>query len=278
MDFLMDYLPAIQFVAALNIGYIIPNILEKMYNVLENINVSYEGILTDVKNKAVIKHSEVCNIHVVKTTDKQTTQGAVDKLKTKLKEIMDDCEEKGRVVKSVVDGFIGCIGYRSVFLYSALYAVSALLFIPFCHQHADIWAFRWFFYVFTALSLLYIVGLFLYVLIKKSDVSCRKILWRFLLTAVSSAIVATVNSILPTVIVVGKAVEDALSWMAIVVSFIPSVGCLLFLTGLIFYSICIAKRYANKADAQFVEINKQAARLDEFNKLLSGEVTLTDIK
>ena len=154
MDFLMDYLPAIQFVAALNIGYIIPNMLQKMYGVLENINVSYEGILTDVKNKAVIKHSEVCNIHVVKTTDQQTTQGAVDKLKVKLKEITDDCEDKGRVVKSVVDGFIGCIGYRSIFLYSALYAVSALLLIPFCHQHADVWAYRWFFYVFTALSML----------------------------------------------------------------------------------------------------------------------------
>ena len=113
MDFLMDYLPAIQFVAALNIGYIIPNILKKMYDVLENINVSYEEILKDVKNKAVIKQSEVCSIHVVKTTDKQTTQGAVDKLKVKLNDVIKECENKGKVVKSVVDSFIGCVGYRS---------------------------------------------------------------------------------------------------------------------------------------------------------------------
>ena len=278
MDFLMDYLPAIQFVAALNIGYIIPNILQKMYDVLENINVSYEKILEDVKNKAIVKNSEVCNIHVVKTTDQQTTQGVVDKLKVKLNEITTDCEEKGKVVKSLVDGFISCIGYRSIFLYSALYAVSALLLIPFCHQHSDVWAYRWFFYVFTGISLIFIIGLFLIVLVKKSDVSCRKILWIFFLIIIASAATSLINSFLPTVIVVGKTAEDVLSWMSIVVSFIPGTGCLLFLTGLILYSIIIAKRYAREANAQFVEINKQAERLDEFNKLLSGDVTLNDIK
>ena len=274
----MDYLPAIQFVAALNIGYIIPNILQKMYDVLENINVSYEKILEDVKNKAIVKNREVCNIHVVKTTDQQTTQGVVDKLKVKLNEITTDCEEKGKVVKSLVDGFISCIGYRSIFLYSALYAVSALLLIPFCHQHSDVWAYRWFFYVFTGISLIFIIGLFLIVLVKKSDVSCRKILWIFFLIIIASAATSLINSFLPTVIVVGKTAEDVLSWMSIVVSFIPSAGCLLFLTGLILYSIIIAKRYAREANVQFVKINKQAAKLNEFNKLLSGEVTLTDIQ
>ena len=278
MDFLMDYLPAIQFVAALNIGYIIPNILQKIYDVLENINVSYEKILEDVKNKAIVKNSEVCNIHVVKTTDQQTTQGVVDKLKAKLNEITKDCEDKGKVVKSLVDGFIGCIGCRSIFLYSALYAISALLLIPFCHQHSDVWAYRWFFYVFTAISLLFIIGLFLKVLTKKSDVSCRKILWIFFAITIISAATSLINSFLPTVIVVGKTAEDVLSWMSIVVSFIPGAGCLLFLTGLILYSIIIAKRYAREANVQFIEINKKAARLDEFNKLLSGEVTLNDIK
>ena len=261
MDFLMDYLPAIQFFAALNIGYIIPNILQKMYGVLENINVSYEGILEDVKSKAVVKLSEVCNIHIVKTTDQLTTQGAVDKLKSKLNEITKDCDDKGKVVKSLVDGFIGCIGYRSVFLFSALYSVSSLLLIPFCHQHYTIWAYRCFFYVFTTVSLLFITGLFLYVLIRKSDVSCRKILWIFMTIALASAAASLLNSFLPTVIVIGKTLEKALSWMSIVVSFIPCVGCLLFLTGLIFYSIIIAKRYAYEANAQFLEINKQAARL-----------------
>lgn len=275
MDFLMDYLPAIQFVAALNIGYIIPNILHKMYDVLENINVSYEEILNDVKNKAVIKLNEVCNIHVVQTTDQQTTQGAIDKLKAKLNVITKDCEDKGRVVKSIIDGFIGCVGYRSVFLYSALYSVFALLLIPFCHQHADVWAYRWFFYLFTAGSLMFVIGLFVYVLLKKSDISCRKILWVFMLIAIIAAIASFVNSIFPSVILVNKMAEDVLSWMSILVSFAPSMGCVLFLTGLILYSIYVAKRYANDAEEQFDEINKQAARLDDFNKLLSSEVTLT---
>lgn len=273
----MDYLPAIQFVAALNIGYIIPNILKKMYDVLENINVSYKRILEDVKNKAVIKLSEVCDIHVVKTTDELTTQGAVDKLKAKLNDISNGCEDKGRVVKTVVDSFIGCIGYRSVFFYSALYAVSALLLIPFCHQHSEVWGYRWFFYLFTAISLFFILGLFLYVLIKKTDVSCRKILWVFILIATVSAVAAFVNSLMPALVDISESFEDVLSWMSIVVSFIPSVGCLFFLTGLIMYSIIIAKRYASEANAQFGEINKQAALLDDFNKLLSGEVTLTEL-
>ena len=274
----MDYLPAIQFIAALNIGYIIPNILQKMYGVLENINVSYEEILKEVKNKAIVKHSEVCNIHVVKTTDQQTTQWAVDKLKNKLNEITNDCEDKGKVVKAIIDGFIGCIGYRSVFLYSALYAVSALLLIPFCYQHSDVWAYRWFFYVFTALSLFFIIGLSLYVVIRKSDVSCRKILWLFMLIALVSAVCSFINSLLPGLFFVTGVAEDALSWMTIAVSFMPCVGCLLFLTGLILYSILIAKKYANKAKAQFNEINRQAARLDEFNKLLCADVTLNEIK
>lgn len=274
----MDYLPAIQFVAALNIGYIIPNILQKMYDVLENINISYEEILKDVKNKAVIKLNEVCDIHVVKTTDQLTTQGAVDKLKAKLNNISNDCVDKGKVVKAVVDGFVGCIGYRSVFFYSALYAVSVLLLIPFCHQHSDVWAYRWFFYLFTAISLIFILGLFLYVLIKRSDVSCRKILWIFILIASVSAITAFVNSLMPALVVISESFEGVLSWMSIAVAFIPCAGCLLFLTGLILYSIIIAKSYAKEAKSQFDEINKQAARLDAFNKLLSGEITLTELK
>lgn len=156
-----------------------------------------------------------------------------------------------------------CIQYLFYFLYHSAISIPMSGF-------TDV------FYVFTALSLLYIIGLFLYVLIKKTDVSCRKILWIFLLIVLSTSVIAIINSFLPTLFVVGKAFEDLLSWMSIVVSFIPSVGCLLFLTGLILYSIYIAKSYAGKANAQFVEINRQAARLDEFNKLLCGDVTLTD--
>ena len=273
----MDYLPAIQFVAALNIGYIIPDILQKMYKVLENINVSYEIILRDVKNKAIVKRNEVCNISVVETTDKQSTKGVINRLKEKLDDITRDSEEKGEVLQSVVDGFIGCVGYRSVFFYSALYSVSALLLIPFCHQHSNSWDYRCFFYLFTVLSLLFLVGLFVYILVKQSDVSCRKILWIFMTVAVVAALASLVNSFLPSVIVATQTFEDVMSWMAIVVPFIPCTGCLLFLTGLILYSIRIAKNYASKANAQFEEINGQMAQLDSFNKLLSSDVILTDI-
>lgn len=82
---------------------------------------------------------------------------------------------------------------------------------------------------------------------------------------------------MPSVILVSNLTEDVLSWMSIFVSFAPCAGCVLFLTGLILYSICIAKRYARDAEVQFDEINKQVAHLDDFNKLLSGEVTLAEM-
>ena len=78
MDFLMDYLPAIQFAAALNIGYIIPNVLEKMYNLLESINASYLDILAEVRNKTVVKNDEVSRIDVIKKDEEHTTQTAID--------------------------------------------------------------------------------------------------------------------------------------------------------------------------------------------------------
>ena len=37
----MDYLPAIQFAAAMNIGYVLPDIMAKMNSVLNNINNGY---------------------------------------------------------------------------------------------------------------------------------------------------------------------------------------------------------------------------------------------
>lgn len=81
---------------------------------------------------------------------------------------------------------------------------------------------------------------------------------------------------MPDTVFISKAAEDVMSWMSIVVSFISGAGCLLFLTGIILYSIIIAKGYAHEANSRFSEINKQVSRLDDFNKLLSGNVTLTE--
>lgn len=275
MNFLMDYLSAIQFVAALNIGYIIPDILKKMYNVLENINVSYLNILEDVKNKTTVKLQEVCAIRVVETKDDQSTQPMIDDLKNKLKDIGDGCDEKGSAVKQTISGFIGCSGYRSLFFYSALYSVFTLLLIPFCHQRECIWAFRCFFYVLTAASICYMVILFFKVIVRKSDVSCRNVLWFFISIVMIAALASFINVFLPAIVEVSPLAETVLSWMSIFVSFIPCTGCILFLAGLILYSVVMAKRYEKKANTQFAQINKTVAKLDDFNKLLSGKVTLT---
>lgn len=49
MKFLYDYLAAIQFAAALNIGYIIPDLLRKMYGVLHDVDDGYKKNDTKLK-------------------------------------------------------------------------------------------------------------------------------------------------------------------------------------------------------------------------------------
>ncbi len=274
MSFLMDYLSAIQFVAALNIGYIIPDILRKMYDVLENINVSYMNILRDVKNKTIVKQQEICAIPVVETKDDHSTQPMIDDLKNKLDEIGKGCDENEKAVKQTIGSFIECSGYRSLFFYSALYSVFTLILIPFCHQHESVWAFKCFFYLLTSVSIIYMVILFFKILIKKSDVSCRKVLGFFIVFVIIALLTSVINGFLPAIIFIGPLAESILSWMSIFVSFIPCVGCILFLAVLILYSICLAKRYKRKANTQFAQINKTVAKLDDFNKLLNGNITL----
>lgn len=101
----MDYLPAIQFAAALNLGYILPNILQKMYGVLENINTSYLGILADVKSRTTVKTNELCNIHIVETKEDDSTRPAIEQLKGQVDIIAKDCEEKEKKIKSIIDDF-----------------------------------------------------------------------------------------------------------------------------------------------------------------------------
>lgn len=103
--------------------------------------------------------------------------------------------------------FINRSGYRSIFFYSAMYSIFALLAIPFCHQHQEVWAFKWFFYVYTVLSLLYIVVLYVIVILRKSDISCRGVLWWFILFSIISTTAAYVNDQLPSLIQIPSTLE-----------------------------------------------------------------------
>ena len=274
MDFLMDYLPAIQFAAALNIGYIIPNVLEKMYNLLESINASYLDILAEVRNKTVVKNDEVSRIDVIKKDEEHTTQTAIDKLSAKLDSVKIGCDDNEKAVKAVINRFKGASGYRSLFFYSALYSIFALFLIPLSHHYNSVFGMECFFFIFSFLSLLYLVFLFIRVIGKKKDVSCHIVLWRFILFILISVVLAYLNSLFPVVIVIGDTIEKSFSSLAIVIPFLPGASCLLFVSGLIIYSIIIAKRYAHEAESQFKQINKIANKLVDFNKLIDGDISL----
>lgn len=271
----MDYLPAIQFAAALNIGYIIPTILEKVYGVLENIDVSYLGILSEVKNKAVLKKDEVCHIHVINTVDNHSTQDAIDQLSSGLEELRIECDEKGDSEKKIIKSFIGCSGYRSLFFYSALFSIFVLILIPFCHQHINVWGFKCFLYLFSVISSIYLIVLFINVIVKKKDISCHKVLWRFITFVVIAAIVAFFNGLIPSVVYISLTMERVLSWMSILVSFLPGATCVLFISGLILYSKVLAKRYANKAEEKLLKLSAGVDKLNEMNKILNGEISLS---
>lgn len=269
----MDYLPAIQFAAALNIGYIIPDVLEKMYNLLGSINASYLNILAEVRNKTVVKNDEVSRIDVIKMDDEHTTQTAINKLSAKLDAVKTGCDDNERAVKAVIDRFKGCSGYRSLFFYTALYSIVALFLIPLCHHNSE-FGIESFFFIFSFLSLCYLIILFVKVICKKKDVSCHIVLWRFILFILISVLLAYLNSLSPVVFVIGDTFEKCFSSLAIIIPFLPGASCLLFVSGLIIYSIIIAKLYAHEAESQFKQINKVAAKLVDFNRLLNGEISL----
>lgn len=275
MDFLIDYLPAIQFAAALNIGYVIPDILSKMYKTLDNIDSTYKQILNGVRNKIVIKQNEIDYIHVVETVDDHSTKASIEKLSKKLDIIKENCDNNANGIEDTIKRFVGCSGYRSIFLYSAIFSIFSLLIIPYCHQHDSNWMYRCFFYLLNSISFLYIIILFVKVIAKKKDISCQSVLWMFVLFLIISFAMAMVNSCLSTkIIFISSTMESVFSWLAIGVAFIPGAGCLFFLSALIIYTITIAKIYANKADKQFKQITVAVDKLDEFNKILNGDISI----
>ncbi len=273
----MDYLPAIQFAAAINIGYIIPTILKKVYGVLENINASYAGIFDEVKSKVVLKKTEINSIEVIETKKDHSTQQAIDCLCNELDNLTTECDNKEKSVKALVDRFVGCSGYRSLFFYSALYSVLVLLLIPFCHQHKEIWTFKLLMYIFSVFSLLYLIGLFFNVIVKKKDISCHLVLWRFMIFMTLATIVVAVNSLLSKYILINDFVESLLSWLSVMIPFLPGVCCILFISALIFYSVFIAKTFAKNSQKEFDRISKGADKLNEINKILNGDISLTQV-
>lgn len=271
----MDYLPAIQFAAALNIGYIIPDLLRKVYMVLNNINAGFSNILQGVKNKAVIKTEEVKSICVVETKDEKSTRAVVNKMLEKIKALSDGCDEKENNLQTVIGKFIDCSGYRSLFFYSALYSIFALLIVPFCHQHHETWNYSLFLYTFSILSIVYLFGLFLFVVITKKDVSCRIVFGLFALFLFLSVLWVYINSNLPPSIVVNSSRESFLASLSVIIPFMPGFGCLLFVMLLIVYSVLSAEIYSIRARRQFAKINKLTKRLDEINDFLDGNVSIS---
>lgn len=274
MDFLIDYLPAIQFAAALNIGYIIPDVMEKMNSVLNNINNGYLNVLQDVRSRVILKSDEVGRIGVLETKDNRTSRGYVNNLLSKLKSVKDGCDRKEESLTAAINGFVKCKGYRSVFFYSALFSVLALIIIPYCHQHNDVWAFRMFFYTLNCISILYLAILFLIVICSRSDMSCRKVFGLFMLFIVISAVAAYVNELLPSMIYISNNAETLMSGLALAVPFLPGVGCMLFLMVLVFYAEAVAHAYSLGARIQFWRINRAMKKLDVINEVLEEEVTV----
>lgn len=274
MDFLIDYLPAIQFAAALNIGYIIPDIMAKMNSVLNNINNGYVGILQDVRSRIVLKSQEINGTCIIKTDDKRTNKGFIDRQLQNLKTLKEGCDAEEQFLEAMINSYVNCSGYRSVFFYSALFSVFELLIIPFCHQHGDVWAFRVFFYWMNSTSLLFLIGLFIKVIYTKKDVSCRSVFGIFMLLLLVSMAAAYINSLLPTAIEIGSVEEKIIASFSAIISFIPGTGCMVFLMILVYYATIIARLYSVRTGIKFWQINKAMKKLNVIDEVFEEEVTV----
>lgn len=270
----MDYLSAIQFAAALNIGYVLPDVMAKMHSVLNNINNGYVSVIQDIQSKIVVKSQELNGRCVVETKDNRTTKRYIDRQLNNLKSIKDGCDAKESSLRKMIDGYVNCSGYRSVFFYSGMFSVFSLILIPFCHQHNDVWGIKVFLYAMNIMSIVYIAVLFIVVLVTRKDISCRGVFGMFTFFVISAAISAYVNSLLPVLIKVGTMEENLMSSLSVIVSFIPVAGCMLFLMGLVFYATLVAKKYAFRAWLQFCVIDRAMKKLNVIDELFEAEVTV----
>lgn len=270
----MDYLSAIQFAAALNIGYILPDIMAKMSSVLNNINNGYVDILQAVRSKIIVKAQEVNEKCVVETTDKRTTKGYLNRQLEQLKSIKEGCDSRESLLRKTIDGYVKCSGFRSLFFYSAIFSVFALVLIPFCHQHNDLCWDKIFLYTFNSISIVYISVLFVVVLVTRKDISCRRVFGAFMLFVLVAGVGTYVNSLHPILNKVGPSGETLMSSLSVVVSFVPVSGCMLFLMALVLYAVIVAKMYAIRAWVQIREIDKSMKKLSVIDELLGKEITV----
>ena len=270
----MDYLPAIQFAAALNIGYVLPDIMAKMNSVLNNINNGYVGVLQTVQSKIIVKSQEVSGKHVTETKDNRTTKGYIDQQLNNLKSIKDGCDAKEVSLSKMIEGYVNCLGYRSVFFYSGMFSVFTLILIPFCHQHNDLWGIKMFLYALNSISIVYISALFVVVSVTKKDISCRGVFGMFMLFVLTAGVVAYVNRLFPVLITVDPIEEKVMSSLSVIVSFIPVAGCMLFLMALVFYATLVARMYAVMAWVQFRGIDRSMKKLNVIDELFGAEVTV----
>ena len=268
----MDYLPAIQFAAAMNIGYVLPDIMAKMNSVLNNINKGYVDVLQAVQSKIVVKSQEVSGKCVIETKDNRTTKGYVDRQLNKLKSIKEDCDEKEALLSKMIGVYVNCSGYRSMFFYSALFSVFSLVLIPFCYQHNDSWGVKMYLYMLNSISLLYISVLFVVVLVTRKDISCRGVFGMFMLFVLTAAVVAYVNSWFSVLITVGSIGEKLISSLSVIVPFIPVAGCMLFLMGLVLFATLVARAYAFRSWVQFYRIDRAIKKLNAIDESLEAEV------
>ena len=273
MNYLMDYLPAIQFAAALNLGYIIPNILKKMYNVLYNVKISYKGLFEEVNNKIVIKIDEINHIKIVYTTDARDTSKIINQLIVSLNNFRTECQKKESSLNSIIEVFTSCSGFRSLFFCCCLYSILELIIIPFCFQHNDIWTYQFFLYLFSVSTFLYIVYLFIFLIKNKNDVSCQGVLFIEISLLLLSAIIAIVNSYLPQIFVLESEIIAFLSFLSVLVPFLPGTMCILFLIILSLYSSFDAKRFVSNNIKMFDVVDKTTKKLNDFNDFLDGKLS-----
>ena len=278
MDSLFDYLPAIQFAAALNIGYIIPDLLKKMYGVLNSVDEGYKKTIQVLKSTIVVKADDISRIEVLETKggNKKTTQVVINKLQNKLVEYKNECEKKEGLLKDYVDQYIKCNGYRSLFFFATLYSIAALFVIPF-FRHNDMSLFEHIMFLwFNGLSITYLVFLFFRAVVSKKDQSCRAALVFFSLFILVSFAMAMLFGHFAWFTEWSNEAAKISSLITIVIPFLPGAACLAFLAILILVAWILALLFSHKVKFKLKDVDKASDSLRSVNEMLQDDISFTD--
>lgn len=277
MKFLYDYLAAIQFAAALNIGYIIPDLLRKMYGVLHDVDDGYKKTIQNLKSTIVVKAEEIGNIKVLSSVSdsRKTTKNAIDGLTDKLRDYKSECEEKENSLNVSVEKYIKCNGYRSLFFFAALYSIVALFAVPFLY-HADISCFHQVLLdLFNIFAIGYLIVQFFVVIARLKDQSCQGALAFFALFFVLSITFAVLNNHYEWLTELDSSVQDRWAALTVIVPFLPGFACLSFLVILIIRAWVSAFVFSCKVKIQIRKIDKKSNPLKTVNDLLKEDVSFS---